>query len=64
MQDYPFSGYGATADGANGVPERIRPFQDVEPGSVIYQVNQDGSRSVWREYHGRNNGGWQPPASP
>jgi hypothetical protein len=65
IQDYPFSGYGVTADGTNGVPERVRPFDDVDPGSsVIYRIDPDGTRSVYLEYHGRNNGGWQPPASP
>ena len=58
-QAWPNTGTGWTADGARGVPERIRPYVDVPPGSRIFRLDLDGTRTPFLAYHGRDLGGWQ-----
>ncbi|WP_370946093.1 hypothetical protein AB5J62_00370 [Amycolatopsis sp. cg5] len=58
VSKWPFSGFGMTADAHNGVPERIRPYADIEPGSTIYEYDRAGNKRPVARYWGQDLG-WE-----
>jgi hypothetical protein len=62
ISDWPYSGVGVTADAQLGIPERRMPDRMPYPdGSVMYQYDTAGNRSVVAVYH--DGLGWVPPTS-
>jgi hypothetical protein len=58
VNKWPYSGVGFTADAQMGLPERVRPYGAIEPGSVIYEYDASGSKTPVARYTGDQNG-WE-----
>jgi hypothetical protein len=52
VSKWPYSGTGMTADAQNGVPERIRPYDDLKSGSTIYEYDSAGNKTPVARYRG------------